>query len=101
MDTNKITTEDVKKIAELSRLKLTEKELEEFAEKFTDTLEYMDMLDELDTDGVDETYQVTGLTNVFQNGEVIPSLTKEAALMNADEVIDDYFSTKGVFERSQ
>ncbi len=101
MDTNKITKEDVEKIAELSKLKLSKEEVEEFSEMFTDTLEYMNMLEELDTKGIDETYQVTGLTNVFQNGEVIPSLTQEDALMNADEAIDDHFSTEGVFERSE
>ncbi len=45
MDTNKITKEDVEKIAELSKLKLSKEEVEEFSEMFTDTLEYMNMLE--------------------------------------------------------
>lgn len=99
MSSKKITKDDVRKIAELSNLPLTEEEVEEFSGLFTETLTYMDKLDEIDTKGVKETYQVTGLTNIFQNGEVVPSLNKESALQNANDDIDGYFATQAVFER--
>ena len=63
---SRVTKEDVKRIALLCRLKVTEEEISLFSKLFTETLKYMDMLNELDTTGVAETYQVTGLTNVFQ-----------------------------------
>jgi aspartyl-tRNA(Asn)/glutamyl-tRNA(Gln) amidotransferase subunit C len=99
MSNAEITPEQVKKIAELSGLVLSEEEVYEFSDIFTDTLEYMDMLNELDTKGVKETYQVTGLTNVFQNGETLPPLSKETALQNANDDVDGYFGTEAVFER--
>ena len=96
--TDVITKDDVRKIAELSNLNLTEDEVNKFARLFTDTLEYMDKLNELDTSEVKETYQVTGLTNVFQeDGE--DSLSQDDALSNAKEEVDGHFATEAVFER--
>ena len=46
--TTKFTTEEVKKIAELSSLELTEKETEVFAEQFSTILEYFELLKELE-----------------------------------------------------
>lgn len=94
-----ITKEDVKRIAKISNLSLTEDEVTTFSKLFTETLKYMDMLNELDTSGVDETYQVTGLKNVFQGENPGITLSKEQALANASEVVDGYFGTKAVFDR--
>jgi len=99
MSDHKITKEDVKKIAELSALELTDKEVEEFSKLLTDTLSYMDVIEELDTSGVSETYQVTGLTNVFQEGGIEPSLPIEEVLKNANDDIEDHFGTEAVFDR--
>jgi len=85
-------------IAELVRLDISGEE-EKFAEILSDTLEYVEALDELEADGVKETYQVTGLTNVFQQEQVSATLTKEEALANAREEVDGLFATEGVFER--
>ena len=45
-------------------------ELDKFAGQITGILEYVDVLNEVDTEGVEPTYQVTGLTNVTQADEV-------------------------------
>lgn len=101
MADNKVTKEDVKKIAELSNLELSDAEIEKFADLYTDTLDYMDELNELDTSETAETYHVTGLTNVFQKENETPATLSQAeALRNADEVKDNLFTTKGVFDRS-
>jgi aspartyl-tRNA(Asn)/glutamyl-tRNA(Gln) amidotransferase subunit C len=99
MEKPTISPEIVKKVAQLSKLNLSDSEVATFAKLFTDTLKYMDMLNELDTDRVTETYQVTGLTNVFQGSETKESLRVDKALNNASERVDDYFATKGVFDR--
>ncbi len=100
MTNSVVSQETVRKVAKLTNLTLTEEEVSKFAEMFTDTLKYMDMLNELDTNDVPETYQVTGLTNVFQTGDIKPSLDIDKALSNASDRVGDYFGTKGVFERS-
>jgi aspartyl-tRNA(Asn)/glutamyl-tRNA(Gln) amidotransferase subunit C len=100
MTKNKITKEDIEKIAELTNFKLSKEDIARFAEMFTDTIKYMDILNELDTTGVTETYQVTGLTNVFQEEDTKPTtLHQDAAIRNGNEVEDNLFVTKAVFER--
>ena len=99
MTSKTVTKEHVKKIAELSKLELTNEETEKFAEMFSETLQVIDVLEELDTSSVPETYQVTGLTNVFQAKENKATLTKEQVLKNAKEVIRDLIATDAVFDR--
>ncbi|HLC93747.1 MAG TPA: aspartyl/glutamyl-tRNA amidotransferase subunit C [Patescibacteria group bacterium] len=93
-----ISKEQVQRIAQLCKLSLTEVELEKFSLMFSQTLAVIDVLNELDTDGILETYQVNGLSNVFQKGAK-STVTREEALQNADEVIRSLFVTKGVFDR--
>ncbi len=95
-----VSKEEVEKLAKLSNLTLTPEEVEKFSKLFTETLKYMDILNELDTSKTRETYQVTGLTNVFQkDGEESETLSQEDALSNAKEVKGGLFVTKGVFDR--
>ncbi|MFA4814969.1 MAG: Asp-tRNA(Asn)/Glu-tRNA(Gln) amidotransferase subunit GatC [Candidatus Gracilibacteria bacterium] len=75
----KLTKEQVEKIAQLARLKLTDEELERYAGQLTDILTYVEVIKELDTTGVPETSQVTGLMNVTRKdearggGKLVPS----------------------------
>lgn len=97
---NEVTKEEVKKIAQLADLTLTDEEVDALSSMFTDTLKYMDELNELDTEDVPETYHVTGLTNVFQEEEdPSATLSQAEALRNADEARDNLFVTKAVFDR--
>ncbi|MFA6982012.1 MAG: Asp-tRNA(Asn)/Glu-tRNA(Gln) amidotransferase subunit GatC [Patescibacteria group bacterium] len=93
---------DIEHIATLCNLHLSEVESEKLSEVLTDTLNYINILDELDTKTVVETYQVTGLVNVYRDDtQTRNSLTKEEALSNAKEVVDNKFATKAVFNRDQ
>jgi len=97
MSSQQITKEQVKKIAQLAKLDVTGQE-EKFADLFTDTLKKIDVLRELDTSNVKETFQVTGLSNVFQGEESIrATLSKKEALSNAKEKVDGLFATEPVF----
>ncbi|EKE00418.1 MAG: hypothetical protein ACD_22C00027G0002 [uncultured bacterium] len=100
MSTATISKEQVKKIAQLSNLALTEQEVEKFSEILSDTMKVVDVLKELDTENISETYQITGLTNVFQKSpDNTATLTQKEALQNAKEVIRGLFVTKAVFDR--
>lgn len=94
-----ITQETVKKIAKLCKLDVTGDE-EKLAIMFNDTLKSIEVLNELDLQNLPETYQVTGLTNVFQKSdEPSGTLAKEKALLNAKSKLNDLFVTQGVFDR--
>jgi aspartyl/glutamyl-tRNA(Asn/Gln) amidotransferase C subunit len=95
-----LSAEEVKKIGTLVNLTLSNEEVKKLSKMLTDTFGYIDVLDELDTANVIETFQVTGLTNVFMEGEDnLTTLPKEQALANAKEVVQDKFATEAVFDR--
>ncbi|OGC82347.1 MAG: hypothetical protein A2V81_02335 [Candidatus Abawacabacteria bacterium RBG_16_42_10] len=59
-----ISLEEVRHVARLARLKLTADEEARFAPQLANIIDYLGMLQELNTDNVPTTSQVTGLTNV-------------------------------------
>jgi aspartyl-tRNA(Asn)/glutamyl-tRNA(Gln) amidotransferase subunit C len=65
-----ISRDDVLRLAWLSRLQLGDDEVDALAADITNILGYVEQLNELDTDGVEPTYQVTGLENVWRSDEV-------------------------------
>jgi aspartyl/glutamyl-tRNA(Asn/Gln) amidotransferase C subunit len=98
MADKKISQEEVKRMAVLSNLDISGQEAK-FANLFSDTLEYLKVLDELDTSKTHETNLVTGLTNVFQTEKNSKLLTAKEALSNAKQQEDGLFATKAVFNR--
>jgi len=66
----KLSKDHIEDIATLARLSLTEEEKEMYADQLSAVLEYVEMLNEVDTTGVAETCQVTGLEDVFRDDEV-------------------------------
>jgi len=67
---SKLSTEDVLKLARLSRLRLSGEEVERFRSELSEILNYVEKLDEVNVDGLEPTYQVTGLTNVTRPDEI-------------------------------
>ena len=66
---NSISKDDLNHIAKLSSLPLKDGEAEKFSKLLSDTISYVNVLNELDTTQVLKTNQVTGLTNVFQKND--------------------------------
>lgn len=65
-----ITTDDVRHLAQLSSLQLSDDEIENLRADIENIINYINQLQELDTSGVEPTYQVTGLENVWRDDEV-------------------------------
>ncbi|WP_094604209.1 Aspartyl/glutamyl-tRNA(Asn/Gln) amidotransferase subunit C [Sporomusa silvacetica DSM 10669] len=94
----KINRQDVENVALLSRLEMTAEELEAYSSQLNAILEYVDVLNKLDTKGIEPTAHVLQLKNVMRPDEVKPSLPQELALSNAPEVEDGYFKVPKVME---
>jgi aspartyl-tRNA(Asn)/glutamyl-tRNA(Gln) amidotransferase subunit C len=95
-----ITLKDTKHVAQLCNLELSDAELKNLNKMFLDTLDYINVLAELDIKDVPPTYQVIGLTNVYQVSEMKKnSLSQEDALSNGDDVREGKFATAAVFDR--
>ena len=65
-----ISDDDVRYLAQLSGLQLEDSEIEPLARDMENILGYVETLNELDTEGVEPTYQVTDLENVWRDDEV-------------------------------
>lgn len=85
-----ITTDDVRHLAQLSNLQLSEEEIQNLQVDLDNILTYIDQLAELDTTGVEPTYQVTGLENVWRDDVVEQStVTREKLLELAPDMADN------------
>ncbi len=93
-----LTLDEVRHVARLARLRLTEAELEAMRQELSSILEYVDVLQEVDVTGVVPTAQVTDVVNVVRPDEVRPSLPVEEALAGAPHREGDFFKVKPVFE---
>ena len=99
-NTGNITIDDVNHIAKLANLKLTDEQIEKLTPQFSSVLELVSKIKELNTVGVSETSQVTGLENVFREDvvDVGRMLTQDEALSNAKKKHDGYFVVDAIFE---
>lgn len=93
-----ITKEQVQKVAMLGRLKLTDQEADQYTSQLNDILQFVEKLNELDTDAVEPTSHVLPMANVLREDQVRPSLDREQALANAPERQDGMFRVPPVFE---
>ena len=87
---NKISAQEVKKIAELSRLSLSSDELKKRPEDMNNILNYMDTLNEIDTEDVDELYNVHDMNNSLREDSFDTSLDKKDVLKNSPNSNSDY-----------
>lgn len=79
---------DVKKVAKLANLTITDEEERKLAVQFEETLKTINIINELDTAGVDPISQVTGLVNVMRKDEI-----DKDRILN----IGNYFKVKAIF----
>ena len=87
---NKITEEEVKKIASLSRLSLTEDELQKRTEDMNNILNYMDSLNEINTDNVKELNNVHDMNASLRTDSSDESLNQQDILNNSPSSNGDY-----------
>jgi aspartyl-tRNA(Asn)/glutamyl-tRNA(Gln) amidotransferase subunit C len=87
----KITKDEVLYVADLARLDLDDASIDKFAGQIGDVLEYVDKLNEVDTEGLQPTSHAISLTNAFREDEQRPPLDREQALANAPEKEDGNF----------
>ncbi len=98
MGKNKILSEDeVKHIAILAKLTLTEEEIKKFQKQLSEIINYVDQLSQVDTKNVPPTSQVTGLTNVTRKDEPLVSLTQEKSLENTNNKYNGFIKVGAIF----
>lgn len=101
-----LSKKQVEDIARLARIELTEKEKKLYSEQLSGILKFVEKLEEIDTDGVNETSQVTGLENVFREDianersqvDKDKRINREKLLANAPAQKDGYIKVKQILE---
>ena len=86
-----ITPDLIKYLEKLARITLSEDEEKKVGNELQDILTYIDMLNELDTDGVEAMSHCFPVTNVMRKDEVAPSMSPDEIVANAPESQDGYF----------
>lgn len=93
----KLTSDQVKKVAKLANLPVTLEEEEKYAEQLSAILDYIDLLNTVDTSDVEPTFNVIPEKNIMRSDTAGASLSQDEALRNAPNAKDGFFVTKGVF----
>lgn len=94
----KINRKDVEHVALLSRLEFSETELDKYTGQLDAILEYIDVLNQVDTTGVEPMAHVLDLKNVTRPDVVKPSLPQDQALLNAPEPENGFFKVPKIME---
>ena len=93
-----ITYDDVRHVALLSRLRLTDEEITSYAQVLNSILDYFAKLNELDMTNVPPTSHSIKIQNVFREDAVMPSLPVEATLANAPDTQDNCFRVPKIIQ---
>ncbi|GDX63488.1 aspartyl/glutamyl-tRNA(Asn/Gln) amidotransferase subunit C [Chlorobiota bacterium] len=93
-----INSETVKRIADLSRLRFTDSEIEAFAEEFSGIVRAIDEINSMDLTGMEPMSHVLDLPNVFREDVPSESLSVMQALENAPSNNETFFKVPKVME---
>lgn len=93
-----LSAEEVRKIAELAKLDLTDAEVTLYASQLSDILGYFRALQEVDTSHIAPTASVLPLKNVFRADEAAPALTTDQATANGADIVGNQFRVNAVLD---
>ncbi len=94
-----LSTDQVRHVAHLAHLPVSEESIAKLQKELEATFEYINKIKSLNTKGVDETSQVTGLENVFREDIVDNkrTLPQKEVLSTAPSIYKGYFKVKAIF----
>ena len=88
----------VRKVAKLARLDLTDAEVTEFAGQLSAILDYVARMNELNTEGVEPLAHCLPINNVFRDDKIKESLGTEKTLANAPQRDESFFKVPKILE---
>ncbi len=94
----RITDDEVRHIATLARIGMTDDEVERMRDEMSQILESFDVLQQIDTDAVEPTGHSVDLDSVLRSDEVAESSPVADVLLNAPETEDDFVRVRAVLD---
>jgi aspartyl-tRNA(Asn)/glutamyl-tRNA(Gln) amidotransferase subunit C len=96
---NTLTRDEIIKLAHLARIEIAECEIDEYLTELSQIIEYVNQLASVDVGDLKPTNQVTGLSNVWREDEVIDyGITQAKLLKNVPETKSSYIKVKRMIE---
>lgn len=95
---SRISIDQVKHVAHLARLAMTEEEAVAYTEQLVKMISFAELLNELDTDHVEPTSHVLDMKNVLREDKANKGLPQEEVLKNAPEHQDGYIKVPSIIE---
>ncbi len=96
----KIDEAQVRKVAKLARLEVSNAEVAEFSGQLSAILEYVEKMNQLNTEGVEPPAHCLPISNVFREDAAKESLGTEKTLANAPDRDGDFFKVPKILEDS-
>ncbi|GLY12262.1 Asp-tRNA(Asn)/Glu-tRNA(Gln) amidotransferase subunit GatC [Bacillus badius] len=95
---SRISEEQVRHVAHLARLAVTDEEVEKFTAQLDSIIQFAEQLNELDTTGVKPTSHVLDMKNVLREDQSKPGLPREEVLKNAPDHEDGQIRVPAIIE---
>lgn len=94
-----VTKKDVEYIANLAKLRFNDEELDNFTHELNEILNYVEKLNELDTNNIEPLSHPIENVNVFREDQLKPSIDREEALRNAPSSTEEFFKVPKVINK--
>lgn len=96
---SKVSEQEVKNMARLAKITLTNQEINLIKKQLTDVLNFVGQLKKVNTENIEPTSQTTSLENVLREDEVKPeSFTSTNALSGTNSTHNDYFKVERILK---
>jgi aspartyl-tRNA(Asn)/glutamyl-tRNA(Gln) amidotransferase subunit C len=92
-----LSADEVRKVADLARLDLPEADVDAMAKQLNAIVDYINQLQQVNTDGIEPLAHALDLHDVFRADEPAPSLSEDEALANAPARKDNFYRVPAVF----
>jgi aspartyl-tRNA(Asn)/glutamyl-tRNA(Gln) amidotransferase subunit C len=100
MSNQKITIEQVKQVAKLARLNLSEAQIAQFSTQLSDILQYVEKLNQLDTANIEPLAHCLPVSNCLREDIITPSLGAEKTLANAPDSDGQFFIVPKILDEN-
>lgn len=96
-----LSKEDIQRLASLSKLHLEEDKVEKYTQEIIGIIDFVEELQDVDTEGIDPTYHGNDLINIYREDEPVQSEYPQAMIANAPDHQDGFVKVPVIIESEE